>query len=230
MTSTKPRPAPADRGDSTRQKLLQAAIEVFGRQGYDGASTRALADAAGVNLQAIPYYFGGKEGLYQAMVAQIADDVAARMTPLRLRLQARFAAEAHGQPIIADEARVLLVDLLQTLAELLIRPELESWARVIIREQMEPSPAFDTLFSIGMQPQVLAARRLVGRVLAAEPDSEAVGVRTLGLIGGILMFRTAHGAVMRVMGWSGIGPDQIAQIRRLVEEMVSGLSPGGETT
>ena len=43
------------RGEDVRLKLLQAAIEVFGRHGFDGASTRMLSGAAGVNLQAIPY-------------------------------------------------------------------------------------------------------------------------------------------------------------------------------
>lgn len=220
----------AERGDTTRHKLLLAAIEVFGRLGYDGATTRALAVAAGVNLQAIPYHFGGKEGLYQAVVAHIADHIAARMGPLRLRLAARFAAEAHGQPIIADEARVLLVDLLRTLAEFLIRPEMESWARVVIREQMEPSPAFDHLFRVGMEPQFAAARLLVGRATGLDPAGEGVGVRTFGLIGGVLMFRTAHGAVLRGMGWETMGPEQIALIRRLVEELVAGLPAAGEAT
>lgn len=41
----------ADRGDATREKLLNTAIDVFGRYGFDGATTRKLADAAGVNLR-----------------------------------------------------------------------------------------------------------------------------------------------------------------------------------
>ena len=54
--------APASRRDQTRERLLSASLDVFGRLGFDGASTRQLADAAGVNLQAIPYHFGNKEG------------------------------------------------------------------------------------------------------------------------------------------------------------------------
>lgn len=69
MAGKSNRPAPSrrgNRGDVTREKLLSASVDVFGRYGFDGATTRMLADAAGVNLQAIPYYFGGKEGLYIA--------------------------------------------------------------------------------------------------------------------------------------------------------------------
>src|SRR3546814_4367559 len=72
-----------DRGEETRQRLLDAAIDVFGRRGYEGASTRALAGAAGANLAAIPYHFGGKEGLYLAAATHIAEQIGGRMGPAR---------------------------------------------------------------------------------------------------------------------------------------------------
>ena len=230
MSRTKPSPAPVDRGDGTRQKLLLAAIDVFGRLGYDGATTRALAEAAGVNLQAIPYYFGGKEGLYRAVALHIAAGVALRMQPVRLRLQSRFAAETHGEAISPEEARILLTDLLQELVELLMRPEWETWARVVIREQMEPTEAFQILFTTGMQPQIRAARHLVGRCLDLDPAAEVVGIRALGLIGGVLMFRTARAAVLRVMDWDAVGVREIALIRDLVETLVAGLQPEEKPT
>ncbi|HET6470821.1 MAG TPA: TetR family transcriptional regulator, partial [Pseudomonadales bacterium] len=37
------------RGDQTREALIDAAIEIFGRDGFRAASTRSIADAAGVN-------------------------------------------------------------------------------------------------------------------------------------------------------------------------------------
>lgn len=45
-------------------------MEEFARAGYAGARIAAIADRAGVNKQLISYYFGGKEGLYQAVVDQ----------------------------------------------------------------------------------------------------------------------------------------------------------------
>ena len=49
------------RGEETRARIVEAAVVVFGERGYDGASTRDLANAAGVNAPAIQYYFDGKE-------------------------------------------------------------------------------------------------------------------------------------------------------------------------
>lgn len=47
--------------DETRRRLVEAGLDLFGRGGLDAVSTRQLADAAGVNLNAIQYHFGGKD-------------------------------------------------------------------------------------------------------------------------------------------------------------------------
>ncbi len=39
-------------------RLIRAALNAFGRQGFEAASTRAIAGAAGANLAALPYHFG----------------------------------------------------------------------------------------------------------------------------------------------------------------------------
>ena len=52
-----------------RQQLLGVARGLFAQQGYHAVSTRQVADAAQVNPAMIHYYFGSKEGLYEAMLA-----------------------------------------------------------------------------------------------------------------------------------------------------------------
>ena len=55
-----------ERGDITREAFIQAAIEIFGRDGFHAASTRAIAERAGANQALIGYHFRGKLGLYKA--------------------------------------------------------------------------------------------------------------------------------------------------------------------
>ena len=62
-TQTTPHSGHDARSAKTREHLIEAAIEVVGAVGYEGASTRALAKAANANLSAIPYHFGGKKEL-----------------------------------------------------------------------------------------------------------------------------------------------------------------------
>lgn len=53
-------------GEDARQRLVQAGLRLFAARGYANTTTRELADAAGVNVASISYYFGDKAGLYRA--------------------------------------------------------------------------------------------------------------------------------------------------------------------
>jgi len=51
-----------------KNRLIEAAMPLFPAKGYAGVSIREIAEAAHVNSAAISYYFGGKEGLYEAVL------------------------------------------------------------------------------------------------------------------------------------------------------------------
>ncbi|MBB3730376.1 TetR/AcrR family transcriptional regulator [Nonomuraea dietziae] len=53
----------------TRERILDAALDEFSAKGYSGARTAAIAKRAGVNVQLISYYFGGKEGLLEELLS-----------------------------------------------------------------------------------------------------------------------------------------------------------------
>lgn len=81
-------------GDLTvRQKLLVTARGLFAQQGYHAISTRQVAEAAKVNPAMIHYYFGSKEGLYEAM---LADSFAPLMERLAAVLASADDADALG--------------------------------------------------------------------------------------------------------------------------------------
>ena len=60
------RPAPVRAAEEPRHRLLHSGLRLFAAQGYSKTSTREVAEAAGVNVAAISYYFGDKAGLYRA--------------------------------------------------------------------------------------------------------------------------------------------------------------------
>ena len=57
---------------SSRDTLLSAALDAFGRHGFDSASTRDIAKSAGMPMSQITYHFGGKDGLYLACATRKA--------------------------------------------------------------------------------------------------------------------------------------------------------------
>jgi AcrR family transcriptional regulator len=221
-TAAGPRP---DRGDVTRQRLLTASIDVFGRFGFDGATTRALADAAGVNLQAIPYYFGGKDGLYIAAAEDIVSSIASHVAGVRDRVRTRLAeAEDQGRSVGTDEARGLLTEIVQTMATLFISGESEPWARFVIREQMEPTEAFDRLYRGVTKPLFDVVGKLIAILLHEDQSSEHVRLRTLTLLGGVMVFRMANAAALAQLGWKTVGHREVDVIRAHAAELVATIA------
>lgn len=58
--------------EETRREILRAAGASFAASGFVGATTRAVAARAGVNVATLHYHFGSKEGLYRAVLAEAA--------------------------------------------------------------------------------------------------------------------------------------------------------------
>ncbi|WP_454850555.1 CerR family C-terminal domain-containing protein [Rhizobium binxianense] len=214
------------RAEMAREKMLSAALDVFGRYGFDGASTRKLAETAGVNLQAIPYYFGSKEGLYIATAEYLVSRIERHVGSLRQRIAERLLAlDGEGKSLTEAEARIFLTEIVQTMVTLFVGRESESWARFLIREQMEPTEAFTRVYHGIMRPMIEMSRRLIGTILGEDPASEHVRLRTLSFVGGILVFRVAHAAVLAQMEWNEAGPREVEALRAHAAELVALLGP-----
>ncbi|MBO0677593.1 TetR family transcriptional regulator [Mycolicibacterium sp. S2-37] len=63
-----PRPEPQRDAERTRAELLAVATEVFAESGYSGARVDEIAQRTRTTKRMIYYYFGGKEGLYMAVL------------------------------------------------------------------------------------------------------------------------------------------------------------------
>lgn len=68
-----PRRAPRGRALALAA-IHRAAVTVFARDGYQGATTQAIADAAGLSKPQLHYYIAGKEELYRDILQGIVDD------------------------------------------------------------------------------------------------------------------------------------------------------------
>ena len=66
---------PKDR-DEAERKLLKAAQDIFSEKGYEGASTRMIAERSGINLGLISRYFGNKKGLLLAVIEDMCTEAA----------------------------------------------------------------------------------------------------------------------------------------------------------
>ncbi len=61
------------KSDDTKAQIMRAAILLFTSRGYEGASVREIAAAAGVNIGLIRYHFGHKADLYRDTLAHVSE-------------------------------------------------------------------------------------------------------------------------------------------------------------
>ncbi len=141
------RKRPQARAES-RSRLIDAALDLFGSQGFEATSTRAIAARAKVNLAAIPYYFRSKEGLYRAVAQHIAVELNALVGAERDRI---LKSMRHAPPSPAH-ARAAMHAFSKVLPESFVSSEAARWAPFILREQMQPTSAFGVLYESFMEP------------------------------------------------------------------------------
>jgi len=89
--------------EATRAAILAAAKDQFARLGYDSATLRGIAGAAGADVALIKRYFGGKDGLFtEALKASFQPH---RMATLNRATYAREVALAMAGDPHGDEER-----------------------------------------------------------------------------------------------------------------------------
>ena len=213
-----PKSAPASPG---RQKLLDAAIALFGRKGFDATTTREIAEAAGVNIANIAYHFGGKEGLYRACAEDLAGAIKTRL------------AVVLDRPLPRDprEARDAMAAILSAMTRLIAAdPAMAAPARFILREYFDPTPALKLLYRGLIEPISGRLMALWAAATGADPDTEETRLVVLGLVGQILIFRAARDVVCLRLEWETVGPREAEAIETMVIATLDARIAAGRET
>ena len=167
--------APSRQADATRRALVDAAVAAFAEHGFEAAAVRAITAAAGVNQGAITYHFGGKDGLYRAVLEAARDGMGAQ--PLLT------TADVDRLPL----AETIRLFIRQTLAPLADGERAKLFLRVFAWEQLRPTDVRRRLSAESPFPTVVLAERIVRR---ARPgvDRATAAVATAWLVAQVVTF------------------------------------------
>ena len=137
---------PQQRAVETRERLVDAALEVFASHGFEGATTREISRRAGVALAALPYHFTTKEELWKAAADRIFG-----------LLGAHF--EAHQRDMAEADPRSRLQILLREFVRFSAKhPQLH---RFMLQEGTDRGERLAWLVGTHVRPLYRAAVRLI---------------------------------------------------------------------
>lgn len=207
------------RGDETRQRIIDAAIQLFGEHGFNGASTRDIATAAGVNAPALQYYFENKEGLYRACAEYLTEGLRARYAPCMERASEALKNDADAHALIDAYLGIQAM----TLDTVLAQPQ--PYKGLVGRELAGESPnvASEMLQRKMKRPINKLMLALIAGIAGTRPDDAITRIRMLTLKGLVLAFYYPPGACLDLLGWKEIDASKSALIKAEVQNQTRTL-------
>lgn len=203
-----------------RESLIDAAIERFGKRGFDAVGTREIAAAVGTTMSSITYHFGGKEGLYLAAAEHIFDQ-------LEQRLQ-QPAVEPPGEGADRESRIAFICGQLVRVGTFMLREESAPFALFIGREQQDPSVDVLRLMTDKMRPMMEA---FVAQVAILRPDLDDRQARatTHFLFGMAIMLRHSRASLKILLDCEDIdtatGAMLLAQLEATARLVLEGPKP-----
>ncbi len=199
----------ADLGEATRDRVFLAAERLFALNGFQAVSVRDITAEAQVNLAAVNYHFGSKDGL----LFEIFRHRSAEINRVRARLLHEATDRAAGKPSV------------QAILEALITPPV-SWmdpagdrwiaAQFLIRARSEGTEEIKAV----LRTDVSALKRFTDALIAARPDLSAEDVywRMHFVLGVIHQNRSAE---LERLGILSGGVADPADVQTLLRQMVA---------
>ncbi len=205
VASAAPSGEPSSRGDLARDKMLLAALDVFGEHGFAAATTRMVAQAASMNLGAIPYYFGSKDELYAQAAEYLAAHIEQRQAD-SLHVLRGGVARARSQTDLIE----LVVQFMLSQARMLLSGDVPaSWVQFFLRAQAEHNEAFERIFSHAIEPVQSTLADVVGRITGRSPRSVETRTLTFLIFHQVMSLRLADTVLLRRLGWDAITPQRL---------------------
>ena len=164
---------------NTRERLLDAARELFAERGFHNATVRDIAARARTNLASINYYFGSKDDLYREVMRRSYRRIAeAEQTEAGAALDCRMPPEERLRNFVRG-----LIPASEATGED------EQHRRLIAWEHLAPTGAVASIEEIEIMPHLESAKEIVRTFLPDDTSADDLAATALWLTGQCLIFR-----------------------------------------
>jgi AcrR family transcriptional regulator len=173
LASVNGKSAPVAAKEDTRERLLDAAEQVFVESGYYDATVREICKRAGVNLALVNYHFGDKLQLYIEVI--------------RRAMNLSKVEFLEGASDFSVDPRALLHKLVAGFLRHMKHKD-SAFDILLKQETLRPTPAMDIITKKRMRPTYQAVCTLVGRILKLPAEHETTRLVTHSVVAQIKHF------------------------------------------
>lgn len=146
----------------TRARLLHAGSRLFAERGYARVTVRDICQKARANVAAVNYHFGGKDGLYRAVMRHAMETMQATTE----------AAREAGRNLPAAERIRAYVSVF---ADRLLGVHHETWIhQLMLREMSDPTPALAMVAEEVLKPRMMYLSCTIAELLGCAVDDPRV--------------------------------------------------------
>lgn len=199
------------RGAETREKLIYVGMRMFALNGFNGVSMRALASEAEVNLATVGYHFGGKQGLYDAIIQELVsvkDEVTPGVEAVNRQVARHKAGELSKSELMAWYFREMMLGLIGT-------PDSIWGAMIIYRELAAPSESYALLDEEFFKPSWVAMETLIAAAMPEDTPVLEIRLVAFSVVGIALKFVHPK-ALLDWVGWDKITPERLEEITEIL--------------
>jgi AcrR family transcriptional regulator len=171
--------------DATRQRLLEAAEEIFAEKGFKSTSIREICSRAEANIAAVNYHFGDKERLYIEAVKYA------------------YRSCVEGEPFPDWQPNTppvqMLRDFVRVMVTRLLAPQSPSSTQLMIREMAQPTAACAAVVQEYIQPMAQKLGTILALLMPGTSRQEQTLV-AFSVVGQSLFYRHHRAVAERLVG------------------------------
>lgn len=217
-------PSQSELPHDVKLRLVEAATLLFAEKGFDGVGLREIALKARANSAMVAYHFGGKEGLYLAVLRAGFERCPSQVAQLDAIPHPQHpSAKELALKGIQDHIRVFVDELLRTESD----PLMNASSALLMRELAVGGPFLAELNRDFMLPYFTHLRDCV-RVL--RPDwGETETLYAMGAIHGSALIYKFIPALIK-LNWGTASPPDSASLSRFLADYTLralGVAPQG---
>lgn len=178
---------------STKELLIVTAGELFAEFGFDGVSTRMIADEAGVKLSGIHYHFGGKERLYVECCIYAHERGQKKTFSDVIEENPELLKSKEGQ------AQIIIKTVVKGL-RYHFDPERPEWETTLLtKEILQPTIAMETLAQEIFKPDTESAEKFYTTIKPSASAKDGAAWADL-MYGQMILYKTAKKTIEMVRG------------------------------